>query len=158
MDGTDAAISSSAASDLGLPLTPDFAAYPVGCAIVGLEIEAEGLAVTWQDGLVHRFNRFWLRENAVGDGTVNPTTRERDLDVALLPDDLAIARAAIEPSGALVLRWGPDNAETRHHPGWLRSKANGRWRPEASLPAQVSWAGRRHAGARQLRRSGGARR
>lgn len=119
---------------------PDFVASSPGPDIAALIIEAESLAVRWVDGREARFNRFYLRENAVAPGVIDAVTRERDLDTALLPDDLRITAAAIEPMGAgIAVDWAPDGARTRHCADWLRRVAERRWRPAAGLPATQSW-------------------
>lgn len=122
-----------------LPLSPDFALHPVTLAITRLDAEPESLTVTWADGLTARFNCYWLRENEVGNGVINPVTRERDLDIVDMPDNLAIGDAGIESSGAVTVRWLPDGRETRHHPGWLRTTAEHRYRADAAIPARESW-------------------
>lgn len=121
-----------------LPLAPDFAPHPPGPPLAAAEIDGTDLVLRWHDGLTGRFNRFWLRENEVADGVVNPVTRERDLWVEDLPEALAIAAVSIG-DGAVTLDWRPDGRRTRHAPGWLRDTAERRWHPAHDLPERVSW-------------------
>lgn len=119
------------------PAAPDFAPHLQGPRISMMTIDGYVLSVTWVDGLTHRFNRFFLRENHVGDGIIHPQTRERVLDVALMPDDLAIA--AVRGEGEAVLVDWADGVTTRHAAGWLRDTAEGRWKPDAPLPERTPW-------------------
>lgn len=123
---------------VSVPATPDFATYPI-TPVAAVRIEGDALAVDWADGGTSRFNRFFLRENVVEDETVNSQTRERNTDVAALPDDLAMTAAEIDATGAIAIDWAPESARTRHHPGWLRATADGRGRPDTHLPAKQSW-------------------
>ncbi|MEL6643992.1 MAG: TauD/TfdA family dioxygenase [Pseudomonadota bacterium] len=120
-------------------LSPDFVRHPAGPAIAGMEVDGTTLRVTWSDGLTGAFNRFWLRENEVVAGIVNPVTRERDVQTEDLPEDLAITAADVDAGGAVAVTWAPDGHVSRHDRGWLRSTAEGRWHPAAVLPARVPW-------------------
>lgn len=121
------------------PLTPDFDSYPIRHAPVSIELETHGIVISWTDGRTDRFNRYWLRENAVQDGIVDPVTRERELAITELPETLRVVAARIEPSGTIVLSWAPDEMETCHHPGWLRAFADRSWQPSFDLPEHVTW-------------------
>ncbi|NRA98651.1 MAG: TauD/TfdA family dioxygenase [Rhodobacteraceae bacterium] len=126
--------------DLGpLPLSPDFAEHPAGPGITTATPEVEGITVTFADGASHHFNRYYLRENEVADGVINPITRESEFLIESLPDDLTVGGVEIDGNGALVVTWGPDGHASRHHPGWLHAIATGLWRPGAALPARESW-------------------
>jgi len=119
------------------PLTPDFIAHEAGPEVTGLDHDGLTLSMTWADGTRGLFNRFYLRENEVGPA-INPVTRESDLDVDALPDDLAIEAAAVA-GRAVEIAWAPDGHRSRHHAGWLWHVAAGRWRPRAGLPERQSW-------------------
>ena len=121
------------------PLAPDFVDRPLGALPEVVSTGPEALTLRWPDHLTGQFNRFWLRENAVGPGAINPVTRESDGNIDDLPEDLTISAARIDASGALCLTWAPDGAETRHHPGWLRDVAAGAWHPAHVLPDQIPW-------------------
>jgi gamma-butyrobetaine dioxygenase len=120
-------------------LSPDFIDHPDGPPIINAAYDGPTLTLVWDDGITGRFNRFYLRENDVGSA-INPVTRESDLDIDALPDDLAITDAEIE--GATVsVTWGPDGHRSRHHAGWLRFVATDQWHPRAALPERRTWAG-----------------
>ncbi|MEM9474685.1 MAG: TauD/TfdA family dioxygenase [Pseudomonadota bacterium] len=120
-------------------LSPDFVRHPVGPAITMMETEPTTLTVHWADGVAVAFNRFWLRENEVLAGVVNPVTRERDIQTEALPEDLAILRAELDSGDAVAITWAPDGHVSRHDRGWLRSTAEGRWHPAAALPKRIPW-------------------
>lgn len=126
-----------------LPLAPDFVDRPLGPLP---RIDGAGpdtLVLIWPDGLTGRFNRFWLRENAVapslGSNGINANTRENDGNLDDFPGDLAISNVRITPAGAVSITWAPEGEETQHHPGWLRDVAEGVWHPRYAIPAQVPW-------------------
>lgn len=122
-----------------LPASPDFANHPAGPGIVTVTPDADGVALSFGDGATHHFNRYYLRENEVIDGVINPITRESEFRIETLPDNLAVAEVSVEPSGALAVTWAPDGHVSHHHPGWLHAIATGLWRPDAALPARESW-------------------
>ncbi len=122
-----------------LPLAPDFTPYRPGPALAAITCTADMVSVIWEDGLSHAFNSYFLRENEVQAGIVNPVTRERDIEIDELPEDLQPISAEVDEAGALTVTWAPDDHESRHHPGWLRAIAEGRWRPNAGFPAPVTW-------------------
>jgi len=66
------------------------------------------------------FHVRWLRHNC--DLDRHPTTGERLIDSAALPDVLAIDDAAID-DGVLRLRWSHDQRVSRFPLGWLREHA-----------------------------------
>ncbi|MEM6423397.1 MAG: TauD/TfdA family dioxygenase, partial [Pseudomonadota bacterium] len=119
------------------PATPDFIAHAPGPRISMVALEGNFLSVVWADGLSHRFNRFYLRENHVGDGIVHPVTREREVCVADLSEDLAMTAARAEGE-AVIVDW-QDGITTCHARGWLRDIAEQRWRPDAALPERQPW-------------------
>lgn len=119
--------------------SPDFVRHAPGPAISAMEVAPTALTVTWADGVTGTFNRFWLRENEVTAGVVNPVTRERDVQIEDLPEDLGLVRAEMADGGAVAITWAPDGHVSRYDIGWLRSTAEGRWHPAAVLPARVPW-------------------
>ena len=125
-------------ADSAPPLSPDFVRHPKGPAITRLAVSPTMLTVTWADGLEGQFNRFWLRENEVRSGVMNPVTRERDVQTEDLPEDLGLDRADHD-AGGVHLHWRPDGHISRHDAGWLRSTAEGRWHPDAGLPVRSTW-------------------
>ncbi len=105
----------------GLPPTPDFDSYPVPAAIDGAEVQQGGkiLSISWSDGRVSRYHAIWLRDNASDEENLNLATREQRSDVTALQEDIAIAAARIDASGALNITWTIGAVRSRFHPGWL---------------------------------------
>ncbi|MEL6773796.1 MAG: TauD/TfdA family dioxygenase [Pseudomonadota bacterium] len=118
-------------------LSPDFMVHAPGPRISMMTVEGHFLSVVWVDGVAHRFNRFFLRENHVGDGIIDLVTRERMIPADALAEDLALVRAQTEGDAVLV-DWA-DGVTTRHAAGWMRATAEGLWRPDAPLPIRVAW-------------------
>ena len=119
-------------------IAPDFYHYdpcPLGAAIV----EADFVHLRWPDDKKLACHRFWLRENAVGQGGIDIATREGILDPADLTDDIAVKSAAIDDSGDLIIEWAHDGQRSAYHAGWLRHVADNQHRPASWLPEAVSW-------------------
>ena len=131
------AITDQSASSTITP-TPDFYEYPWTPA-ESVTIDGRFAVIRWSDGVELRALDFWLKENSVGGGGVDPATREGLFDPAFLTDDIRIATAAIADDGALVVSFAPDDEELRYHPGWLRHVADGNHRAQSWLPAVESW-------------------
>jgi len=123
--------------DMTVP-TPDFYRYsPVPLASV--QTRDDGLLLSWDDGVQLSCHRFWLRENTMGFGGIDPATREGLLDPAELSDAMLIDTAALTPSGDLEIVWQPDGAQAVYHSGWLRHVAQGQHLPQSWLPRPVPW-------------------
>jgi len=75
-------------------MAPDFYNYEPS-AIADITLTETGVTLRWPDGASLHCHRFWLRENALGLGGIDPATREGLLDPADLSDDLSIASAAM---------------------------------------------------------------
>lgn len=121
----------------GLP-TPDFYEYawtPLSLA----ELDGRFVNLTWPDGAELRALDFWLLENAVGGGGVDPATREGLIDPADLTSDISVRSAQIAEDGSLVIEFAPDGTLGEYHPGWLRHVADGNHRANSWLPAPKSW-------------------
>ncbi|WP_024950479.1 TauD/TfdA family dioxygenase [Cobetia crustatorum] len=106
---------------MSLPKTPDYDSWPIDETLVSVSHEARQLSVTWSDGRVSRYHSVWLRENAADDSTINPATRERILDLSLIPAWPEIAEASIDDKGALSVLFTPEDRRLRFHPGFLRA-------------------------------------
>ncbi|MFO0577668.1 MAG: TauD/TfdA family dioxygenase [Polyangia bacterium] len=89
------------------------------------------------------FHYVWLRLHC--DGDRHPQTREPQLDVTAVPDDLRPAAAHVEApgsdgsdgsdGGALVVRWAEPGARVSRYPlGWLRAHAYAAEREEPPPP------------------------
>ncbi len=121
------------------PLAPDFAPHPLGSGEPVLALDGDFVTAAWVDGLRGRFYGVWLRENEVAPGVVNAETREREIEIDRWPADLAPRAVRLAEGPAVEVTWAPDGHVSRHDPGWLRSIAEGRWRPEFDLPDRSIW-------------------
>jgi len=119
-------------------LSPDFYRYEWS-PLASVRVDGGFVEMAWADGTSLRAYSLWLREQAVGAGGVDVSTREGLMDPALLGDDVRVDAAAITPDGALSIRWQPDGVEAIYHPGWLRHVAERQHLPTSWLPEQVVW-------------------
>ena len=123
-------------------LAPDFyhyAAAPIAAVTEG----DDALVVSWPDGRQLSCHRFWLRENTLGHGGIDPATREGIMDPAELSDAMQIMAFELTASGDLSVTWAPDGADeslvSTYHSGWLRHIAEGQHLPESWVPAPEAW-------------------
>ena len=121
------------------PLAPDFAPHPIGPALPDLSIEGDFLVAAWPDGTRARFHALWLRENEVREGVIDDVTRERECEIDRFPADTTIASAELAEGPSVLITWGPNGSTGRVDPGWLRSMAQGLWKPDTDIPAQLPW-------------------
>lgn len=119
-------------------MAPDFYSYEPS-AIADITLTETGVILRWSDGASLHCHRFWLRENALGLGGIDPATREGLLDPAELSDDLAIASAAMTVEGHLEISWEPDHALSCYHAGWLRHIADGKHLASSWVPEPAVW-------------------
>jgi alpha-ketoglutarate-dependent taurine dioxygenase len=77
------------------------------------------------------FHLRWLRHNC--DLDRHPTTNERAIDSADLPDALALTEALVA-DGVLILRWQHDGRTSRYPLAWLRTHAYARDRAAPPIP------------------------
>ncbi len=124
-------------TSLTLP-TPDFYEYP-WVPVQSVETQGRFLILRWADGAELTAFDLWLRENAIGQGGIDPSTREALLDPAHLHDDIAVRSAAVSDSGSVLVTFGPDSVTAEYHPGWLRHVADGNHRASSWLPNPVEW-------------------
>ena len=103
---------------------PDFYHYPQA-PLAAAEMAGDFLNLTWPDGTQLRCHRYWLRENAIGLGGIDPATREGLLDPAELRDSMLVAAVEVTAAGDLTVYWQPDNSCCQYHGGWLRHIAEG---------------------------------
>ncbi len=119
------------------PLAPDFASHaPV--AVLDLSTDGQFLRVEFADGVQGRFYVLWLRENEVTAGIVDSVTREREVEIDRFSGDISLILAEMDDGPAVTCRFS-DGHTGRFDPGWLRSMAEGRWRPDYGIPEQVPW-------------------
>lgn len=121
------------------PLTPDFYRYPWH-PLCAADLDGELVRARWADGTELAAHAWWLRENVVAEGAVDPVTREGTLDPATFAADLSLCRVAVGEDGALELDWS-DGFGGRIHPGWLRHVADGQHQVNAWLPELEPWTG-----------------
>ena len=128
---TSASLSSQA-------LTPDFYDYPSHPLSYAV-CEGDFVHVVWADDTKLTCHRFWLIENAVGQGGIDLATRECVLDPADLTDDIEVKSAVVDNAGHLIVEWGHDGRRSVYHSGWLRHIAENNHRPSSWLPEPQAW-------------------
>ena len=115
-------------------LTPDFAHHdwrPLDRAVL-----ADGVVrLVWPDGTTHTCHPLWLYEQTVG---IEPVTREGSVEPGMLPTPSSLVAVDVTPDGALELAW-EGGVRSLAHPGWLRSVAEGRHLPRASIGEAIEW-------------------
>ena len=119
-------------------LAPDFYHYepsPLAAAVN----EGDFVHLRWPDDKKLACHRFWLRENAMGQGGIDLATREGILDPAELTDDIEVRSAEIDDAGDLIVAWANDGQRCVYHAGWLRHVADNNHRPSSWLPEPISW-------------------
>ena len=119
-------------------LAPDFYHYepsPLAAAVN----EGDFVHLRWPDDTKLACHRFWLRENAMGQGGIDLATREGILDPAELTDDIEVRSAEIDDAGDLIVAWANDGQRCVYHAGWLRHVADNNHRPSSWLPEPISW-------------------
>ena len=104
-------------------LAPDFYQY-TPAPIAAVTANGDALVVRWPDGRQLSCHRFWLRENTLGHGGIDPATREGIMDPAELSDAMQIAAFELTDVGDLRVNWAPGGADeiavSTYHSGWLR--------------------------------------
>ena len=109
-------------------LAPDFYHYS-SAPIAAVTEGDDALVVSWSDGRQLSCHRFWLRENTLGHGGIDPATREGIMDPAELSDSMQISAFELSDSGDLCVIWSPEGTDesviSTYHSGWLRHIAEG---------------------------------
>ena len=120
---------------------PDFNTYPVIHRAVEVAVIDHGIAVRWDDGTRTEHHRLVLRENSPDPATTHPLSREQQLQLTEIPNDLCIVGATIDADGGIRVQWSVGSlAESVFHPGWLRAWA-AETPPPSALPDRVRWDG-----------------
>ena len=125
-------------TELSLPETPDFDAYPIHHWPTSAAVRDGGIELGWDDGAVTRFHPMTLRENAPDPETTHPVTREQALMLHEIPGDLSAVGTRIDPAGALEVEWSTGE-RSRYHPGWLRVHGPGLKGEDFVLPDRRLW-------------------
>ena len=110
-------------TELALPWTPDFEAYPIRHAILEAESSGQTVIIRWSDDRKSEHHVLWLRENSPDAETVHPLSREMLIDPLDIPDDIRATSAAIASNGALEIAWSDRAHVSQYHQGWLRAHA-----------------------------------
>jgi gamma-butyrobetaine dioxygenase len=113
-----------------LETVSDWRVFATDHNLAGVVLEDDDAVVTWSDGRETAFHRFFLRDNCTCAQCYLPLTREQLFEITDAPEDLAVASAAIDASGDLVIGWSDGHA-SRYAPGWLRNHA-----PDAASRAE----------------------
>ena len=119
-------------------LAPDFYQYspaPIAAVTEG----DDALVVSWPDGRQLSCHRFWLRENTLGHGGIDPATREGIMDPAELSDAMQIEAFELTESGDLSVTWADESVVSTYDSGWLRHIADRQHLPESWVPAPEAW-------------------
>ena len=118
-----------------LPWTPDFQHWPIEHGAVAAVAEADALRLTWSDGAETVHHAMLLRENSPDPATVHPQAREMRIAPSVLPSDLTVTAAEVEPDGSVAIAFS-DGLRSRFHPGWLRGTA---WTRDEAQDTAVLW-------------------
>jgi gamma-butyrobetaine dioxygenase len=108
----------------------DWRVFATDHSLTRVAVADETAVVTWSDGRETPLHRWFLRDNCTCAKCYLPLTREQLFEITDAPADLALAGAAIDATGDLVLHWS-DGHVSRYAPGWLREAA-----PDAASRAE----------------------
>lgn len=86
------------------------------------QLQADAVAVQWDDGRQNLFHFQWLRDNCPCPVCVHPVTREQVFEIVDVPLDLSAISATLTPQGELAIAWA-DGHESAFGAGWLRAHA-----------------------------------
>lgn len=121
----------------------DWRVFATSHHLAAVTPDANGATVTWDDGRITRYHRFFLRDNCTCAQCYLPLTREQLFEITDAPADIAPHSAAISAEGDLVIGWSDGHA-SRYAPGWLRAHASdaaSRAERAAARPQPVIWGG-----------------
>jgi gamma-butyrobetaine dioxygenase len=120
--------------------TPDFDHYPCAYNIRSVAIIERGVSVSWDDGIESQFHVYWLRENAADALTCHPESKEQQIQLLELPEDLAAIEVTVSSAGELQVNWS--NGEySSFDPGWLRAYCHRSAAATFALPKREHWSG-----------------
>jgi len=101
----------------------------------GVALHEDWLRVFFPNGGHGDFHLRWLRHNCSRD--LHPKTRERTLCSSEISDSLRAGSASVV-DGVLVVRWRPDERESRYPLSWLEEHAYARDREMVRVPNDVA--------------------
>ncbi len=118
--------------------TPDFDYYPHNHNIHFAAIIERGVSVMWDDGIESQFHVYWLRENAADALTCHPESKEQQIQLLELPEDLAATEVSVSSAGELQVSWS-NGESSRFAPGWLRAYCHQAGSATFELPKRQHW-------------------
>jgi gamma-butyrobetaine dioxygenase len=120
--------------------TPDFDHYPCDHNIISASVIERGVSVIWDDGIESQFHVYWLRENAADALTCHPESKEQQIQLLDLPEDLAATAVSVLSSGELQVDWSSGDRSS-FAPGWLRAYCQQAAAATFALPKRQFWSG-----------------
>ena len=121
-----------------MSLTPDFDHYSQDYHIRSAAIIERGVSVIWDDGIESQFHVYWLRENAADALTCHPESKEQQIQLLELPEDLKVTEVGISDVGELLVNWSTGDC-SRFNPGWLRAYCHKVGSTTFALPKRQYW-------------------
>ena len=121
--------------------TPDFDYYPCDYNIRSTAIIERGVSVVWDDGIESQFHVYWLRENAADALTCHPESKEQQIQLLELPEDLAATEVSVSIAGELQVKWS-NGESSSFAPGWLRAYCHQVAAETFALPKRQYWSGK----------------
>ncbi len=90
------------------------------CRIVNLNLLADGVRVTWNDGHASFFHHVWLRDCCYCEACGDSYSSKRFFVPGDMPLEPSARDAVIDGDGALAITWEADGHRSRFDPAWLR--------------------------------------
>jgi gamma-butyrobetaine dioxygenase len=118
--------------------TPDFDYYPHNHNIHSAAIIERGVSVNWDDGIESQFHVYWLRENAADALTCHPESKEQQIQLLELPEDLAATKVSVSAAGELQVSWS-NGESSSFAPDWLRAYCHQAASATFELPKRQHW-------------------
>ncbi|KAK3708087.1 hypothetical protein QZH41_006916 [Actinostola sp. cb2023] len=90
-------------------------------SLINAVVDKNILSVYWPDGDA-RFHHVWLRHHCPCHQCLNPTTKQRTIDMALIPDQVRPQQVNLTSNGLQII-WDDDGHETCYDGSWLKENA-----------------------------------
>ncbi|XP_065826982.1 gamma-butyrobetaine dioxygenase-like isoform X2 [Oscarella lobularis] len=87
------------------------------------------IKLIWNDGTSHAFRNVWLRDQCQCSECVHPTTKQKLVDSASIPLDIASSDVIVNDVGGLKVTWMNDSHRSVYDGNWLRERAEKTTRP-----------------------------